>query len=118
MIILFLSFCHCTRTRGVPSHLLGSGHFDDNSSDNSTDEKNQDAKQQYDIENGDECSNRGKSSVESNAGMNNNTDRYDYQDDNHCDADNDTNVRSINTNESLSLSKQKVGASFLGFVVC
>lgn len=28
------------RTRGVPSHLLGSTHFDDNSSDNSCDEKN------------------------------------------------------------------------------
>lgn len=28
------------RTRGVPSHLLGSAHFDDNSSDNSIDEKN------------------------------------------------------------------------------
>lgn len=40
------------RSRGVPSHLLGSGHFDDNSSDNSTDGKGSDSKQQ--IENGDE----------------------------------------------------------------
>ncbi|XP_055317380.1 tau-tubulin kinase homolog Asator isoform X5 [Sitodiplosis mosellana] len=38
--------------RGVPSHLLGSGHFDDNSSDNSTDGRGSDSKQQ--IENGDE----------------------------------------------------------------
>lgn len=29
------------RNRGVPSHLLGSGHFEDNSSDNSTDSKQQ-----------------------------------------------------------------------------
>lgn len=36
----------------MPSHLLGSGHFDDNSSDNSTDGRGTDSKQQ--IENGDE----------------------------------------------------------------
>lgn len=41
------------RSRGVPSHLLGSGHFDDNSSDNSTDGKGSESKQQIE-QNGDE----------------------------------------------------------------
>lgn len=36
------NFCYFIfiRTRGIPSHLLGSTNFDDNSSDNSLDEKN------------------------------------------------------------------------------
>lgn len=41
------------RSRGVPSHLLGTGHFEDNSSDNSTDGRGSDSKQQID-QNGDE----------------------------------------------------------------
>lgn len=56
------------RNRGVPSHLLGSGHFDDNSSDNSTDGKGSDSKQQQQIEqNGDESCDY----VSSDAGNNN-----------------------------------------------
>lgn len=56
------------------------------------------------MENGDESSNRDKLSTDGSTGVNNNTDRYDYRDDNHCDADNDYR----DDNDSLPLSKQKV----------
>lgn len=60
---------HSHRSRGVPSHLLGSGHFDDNSSDNSTDGKGSDSKQQQQQidQNGDESIDY----VSSDAGNNN-----------------------------------------------
>lgn len=49
----------------MPSHLLGSGHFDDNSSDNSTDGKATNSKQQ--IENGDESFNYNNDAGNNNA---------------------------------------------------
>lgn len=71
------------RSRGIPSHLLGSGHFDDNSSDNSTDGKPSDTNAADQCENGDEFK---EDKCSSDAGnINNNTDnRYDYLEDNHC----------------------------------
>lgn len=80
--LLNQNFCfYSHRSRGVPSHLLGSGPFDDNSSDNSIEGKVPDTKQSNQIENGDE-------SIEYAGNVNNNTDnKYDYLDDNnHCEA--------------------------------
>lgn len=98
---------HCNfyfnrRTRGVPSNLLGSGHFDDNSSDNSAEEKCIDTKQQTKIfgENGATATTNDPVKSELNEHLkeipnrnltetsnNNNTDKYNCTDDSHCDHD-------------------------------
>lgn len=89
------------RSRGVPSHLLGSGPFDDNSSDNSTDGKAADSKASKQCENGDE-------SIEYAGNVNNNTDnKYEYLDDNHCDAS-DTGMQ-YRSKQSLTTADYEIG---------
>ncbi|XP_031622645.1 tau-tubulin kinase homolog Asator isoform X2 [Contarinia nasturtii] len=93
------------RSRGVPSHLLGSGHFEDNSSDNSTDGKGTDSKQQ--IENGDE-------SIDyvSDAGNNNafevGIDAIDGNEDNNDDGDDDDDDNDANVISKPGERKQEI----------
>lgn len=55
----------------MPSHLLGSGHFDDYSSDNSTDGKGSDSKQQQQQQQIDQNGDESIDYVSSDAGNNN-----------------------------------------------
>lgn len=99
--IWFLLCSHLCRNRGVPSHLLGSGPFDDNSSD-STDGKPADSRPSKQCENGDGDDDDYAGNV------NNNTDiKYDYLDDNHCDAD-DTGIQ-YRAKQSLTTADYEIG---------
>lgn len=113
IVCLFSLFIAWHRNRGVPSHLLGSGPFDDNSSD-STDGKPADSRPSKQCENGEgdgegEDDGDGEGGDDDYAGnMNNNTDiKYDYLDDNHCDAD-DTGIQ-YRAKQSLTMADYEIG---------